>query len=217
MRAFVLLATAGCSEIFGLDAPVLHDAPVAIDGRPDVPASEITLVFQGGAGSSYMDVHDTFIDAANPASTHDNEPRLRWRDTRATLIWFDRIFTSTGIPTNVQIQSASLRVRVDVANEAGDVIESAVAWSDGVTYNTFGPAPGVDDTDLGDVVARVPNTQGMHDVDVTASLARWAVEPATNHGWVIRANPLNGSETTITSTDDGTIAERPRLTVTYVP
>lgn len=214
MRALVLFATAGCGEIFGLDAPILYDAPTTLDHPADAPGTRITVAFQGGV-DGYADVHDTYIDGGNPGSMHDNDVRLRWRDTRAALIWFDKIFTSTGIPIDGRIESASLRVRVDIANASADVIESAVAWSDGVTYDTFGITPGIDDTDLGAVVATVPAAVGTQDIDVTASLQRWAVEPATNHGWVFRANPPTGSESTIKSTDDGTVTERPRLTVTF--
>ena len=109
---------------------------------------------------------------------------------------------------------ARLQLTSQDAGCSARLVEVAVPWSDGTTFNTFGPAAGIQVTDLGAVVvATLPSVAAEIILDVTSSLQAWSNDPASNLGWMIE--PLGGGDCKIRSGDVGNLDERPRLEVIY--
>jgi hypothetical protein len=224
MRALVplLLSTAACGQLFGLDAPsrlpsdgALPDDQPTLDAPTDA-ASDMrltdamwsTVVFRDA------DVRDTNLDSGTPTTPQDTNTLLRWRlNDRFALVAVDSIFST--IPPGAQIISAMLQLDLNSTNCTSSLQEVAVTWTTGVTYNTFGSAAGVDASDLGPViVASIPTNTPTLIMDVTASVAAWSVAPSMNRGWMF--NPTGGGgDCTAHSVDDTQTAKRPFLTVTY--
>ena len=167
-----------------------------------------TAVFRDAA------VRDTNLDSASPTTPEDTNTPLRWRFTdRFALVSVDSIFST--IPPGAQIISAMLQLDLNSTSCTSSLQEVAVAWTTGVTYNTFGAAAGVDASDLGPViVASVPTDTPTLIMDVTASLGAWSVAPSTNHGWIFKPTG-GGGDCSAHSVDDSQAAKRPFLTVTY--
>jgi hypothetical protein len=59
------------------------------------------------------------------------------------------------------------------------------------------------------------SSTGAHVIDVTASLAAWAANPAANRGWIFRPTGTNGVD--FWSSEHDTLSARPSLTVEYAP
>lgn len=217
----LVVALTGCRGILGLDTPALGvdaagadsgDAPRA-DAAIDVAPGYVSVSFQQGV-SGYGDGHDTYIDSGSPNATRGMDSRLRYRvGARWALIWFDGIFATGQVPAGATIQTAQLTVEVDQANCAADLVETTVPWDETVTYNTFGPSPGVDTADLGATVATVAQMQGAQTLNVTASVSAWSADPATNHGWILV--PGAGADSQISSNEDGVPSSRPHLVVVF--
>ncbi|HSD87549.1 MAG TPA: DNRLRE domain-containing protein [Kofleriaceae bacterium] len=226
--ALLLLASSACSQIFGLDSPqgvIPGDAP-RMDGIADTAAIDasgdgavaVTVSFQQGS-NAYASAQDTWLDGVNPNQTRDGDTQLRWNDTlRSALIQYNAIFGSTAgrIPQQATIQSASLSIFMSQANCTGSVREVAIGWVDTVTYNTFGALAGVDMSDLGPVVNPTPTVTNQSSIDVTSSLVKWRADPTTNNGWIF-VGTGGGGDCVARSSEDGTVANRPMLTVTYLP
>jgi len=223
MRTIALvLALSGCSLYFGdddgggddykplPDAGRLLDAPVIVDA-----GGFGTLMFQQGV-NNYSDAHDTYLDKTSANTAHSTEARLLWRqnDMQVALIRFDGLFAPSRIPLGAKITSATLMFNVDASTTATmrDVI---IPWTDITTYNSFGPAPGVDASDLGASVASLAINNGMATVTVTDSVARWSTAPNLNYGWIILATPTGAIAGSAISSDDPNLAARPRLVVSF--
>ena len=113
------------------------------------------------------------------------------------------------------IQSATLSYVVSDTGNAASLHEVVVAWAESVTYNTFGGTPGVQANEYGALVGTAGGAAtGPQSVDVTASLAAWAQNPAANRGWIFRPTGTNGVD--FRSSEYGTVSQRPSLTVRYV-
>lgn len=172
---------------------------------------------QGVAG--YGAVIDTYLDGGGPNQSRNTNPDLRWKeDSRYALIRFDEVIGDDAVPSDATIVSATLNLTVsNPCGAAGHVSEVAIPWDAGVTFNTFGLAPGVDPSDVGVAIGDAPFVAGPSDIDVTASLARWA-DGAPNRGWIIAGDPLGGAgDCAVRSSEDGLLENRPLLTVTFVP
>jgi hypothetical protein len=214
----LLLVGTGCSRLLGLDPPALRSDAALDDARGDVAPDVhidalVTIAIRQGV-DGYGDAHDTYLDAGSPGAARDGDNQVRWRDgARYALIWFDQIITDARVPRGATIVSASLELIVDQSNTVGSVSEVNIAWTDGVTFSTFGPSGGIDPGDIGTSVGTITDSLGLHVVDVTASLAAWSIDPTKNHGWIIAGN--GGTDSSARSSESGVITERPRLIVTY--
>jgi hypothetical protein len=226
--ALLLLASSACSQIFGLDSPqvVIPTDAARMDGVVDTPPIDasadgsvgVTISFQQGT-NAYASAQDTWIDGGAPNQIKDGDSQMRWNATqRSGLIQFNAIFGSMAgrIPQQATIESARLSIYMNQANCTGDVREVAIAWLDTVTYNTFGATAGVDASDLGPVVNPTPTVTNTTTIDVTSSLIKWGADPTTNNGWIF-VGTGGGGDCIARSSEDGIIANRPMLTVTYLP
>ena len=166
---------------------------VSSPGRAD------TLLFQEGA-FAYSNTTDTWLQGASGSADHDGATVLEWDGADAgaenfMLLRFDEVFgTQPGQiqPTDV-ITSATLTYQVINPGDPASVNEVTVDWSppSPTTFDSFGGDPGVQSDEYGGLVATAPGGLGSHDIDVTSSIAAWAVNPALNRGWVFR--PTGGA------------------------
>jgi hypothetical protein len=224
VRAYlILLASTGCSQIFGIEAPQRLDGAVADTAQDDAPAdvaARVTATFQNGVGG-YISARDTWIDSGAPNLSHDRDSPLRIRDPdRWSMLAFADIFGDAAgqIPPTATIESAHLEVYLANNNCEASVAQILVPWVATVTYNTFGPTPGAQMTeDFSSPFAVLPTAMlGKISLDVTTSLTAWQTAPQSNNGWLFV--PTGGlTDCTVRSSDENQPLMRPLLSVTYVP
>ena len=226
MRAvLILLASTGCSQIFGIEAPQRLDGAVTDsldehrDASPDI-ANRMMATFQQGV-DGYTGARDTWIDSGAPNISRENDSPLRIRSAdRWSMIAFGSLFgtAATQIPPMATIENAQLEFVLANNNCQVSLAEIVVQWADTVTYNTFGPTPGPQMTeDFSTPFAVVPTTTiGKASIDVTDSLETWHSAPDSNNGWLFV--PTGGAnDCTVRSSDENQAQLRPLLSVTYVP
>jgi hypothetical protein len=186
------------------------------------------VMFQEGAGS-YAGTADTFIQE-NPADTNNdngNLDALRWDDDDPNgsandayaLLRFGNLF-GTGanqIPVRAVIDSATLTYTVFDQGDSGELHEALISWDESVSWNAFGGDPGAsaDEYDPTSVAATPGTPIGAFDVDVTGSVQAWALDPASNHGWIVL--PTGADGVGLRSSEYATKGQRPKLSVEYLP
>ncbi len=209
-----LVLAAGCGRV---NFDPLGDGAIA-DGLP------ITLVFRDGL-DGYTGTVDTYLDLGAPDADRHLVETFLWHDDTPTtssqqhgLLRFDAIFGPGAIPAGATIRSAELALVIFDAcgGSAGSVSETTREWASTVTWNTFGPTPGVQPDDLRTTVAAAPMLDGRNVVDVTASLAAWAADPTRNNGWIFSPFAMNGDACGVRSSEVIDELSRPELTVTFV-
>lgn len=196
----------------------LTDAAVDMMVMPD---AVITMTFQDGVGG-YTQTADTYLDGASPTTTRGTDTNVRWRyestKERSGLVRFDGIFGAGAIPTTATIMSATLTVNVENNNATGIVSEPAIPWDEAtVTFDTFGADPGVDAGDINTVnLGQAPTMNGSRTIDVKSSIDKWRMDPTKNYGWIFIPTAAGGAgDSSITSSEGLTMANRPKLSVTY--
>lgn len=224
MRAvLILLASTGCSQIFGLEAPQRFDAAVADTTQADAPRDAgmpMTVTFQNDV-AGYTSARDTWLDANGPNVSRQNDSPLRIRNAdRWALLAFADLTgpAATQIPPSATIVSARLDIVLAATNCQASLADVLVAWPEAVTYNTFGPTPGPQVTeDFATPFAPLPTaTPGPVSIDVTNSVKAWQTAPQSNNGWVFV--PTGGTtDCTIRSSKENQAQLRPLLSITYVP
>ncbi|MBI2913817.1 MAG: DNRLRE domain-containing protein, partial [Chloroflexi bacterium] len=125
-------------------------------------------------------------------------------------------FDLSSIPAGSTVQSATLTLCISTV-KAGRVHELRVVTSSWVeTTVTWNSQPTVSGTVTGTIV--VPAAQGCVDWTVTADVQAW-VDGAANYGWRIndQNETTNSGDTKYRSRENGTVAQRPKLEVTYTP
>ncbi|MCA9291807.1 MAG: metallophosphoesterase family protein, partial [Phycisphaerales bacterium] len=196
-------------------ATTLAPAATAIALAATTLARAETVVFQAGGPNGATS--DTWIAQAQPGTSHGGLSTVEWDGSDGgganhALVRFDAIFgTGTGqIAPSDEITAATLEYHVVNVGSEGIVNEVRVDWAEGVTWNTFGAAPGVQPDDYGTEVGAAVGNSGWRSVDVRASLVKWAQDPASNRGWIIRPTGSDGVEFT---SSEGASSSRVRLVV----
>ncbi len=226
----LLLLLCGCRRLLGFesvqDTPPDGPAPPPIDAidapSVDAPidAAMVMRTFRQGV-DGYQGVVDTYIQSGD-TTRNDADSQVRWGKDRSTLIKFDLFSAtdSTRIPPGATIASATLSLVIPNNNAGPTMVFDVVSAWDGTTISdTFGPAPGIDleDYDSTQVVASLDGSEtGVTDLDVTSSLQRWA-SGTTNEGWIVLPNAGGGGDATARSSEDGSLDQRPLLTVAFTP
>ncbi len=180
------------------------------------------VMFQNGV-DSYSGTQDTFLQEDVPANVNGALDNWEWDGEDGTsgtpntgLLRFDNIFGAGPgqIPFGSTIDSATLTLVVidpSVAPEA-DIHESLSDWDQATeSFTSFGGAAGLTAA-TGPFVALGPLVNGSADIDVTASVQAWS-DGTANFGWLFIPNATNG--VIVNSSEFATIADRPKLTVTY--
>lgn len=182
-------------------------------GQPDT----VLVSFQQGI-NGYASTVDTFLDSQNPNTSNAAATTLivDQNPLRHILLRFDDIFGADPgkIPPGASILSATLTI--NVTNESVGVGASLYrmlqTWNDTDTWNTWGNGiqnNGIEAATTADTSGN--SGTGLFSLNVTTSLAAWASNPGSNHGWAWLP-PAQDNSWQFNSAEGGT---PPRLEVLY--
>ena len=177
--------------------------------------------------SGYSGTQDTFLEEENPNTSREdnslvmieNDPGQRQHG----LLRFDSIFGNGAgqIPFGSIINSASVTVNVTNESSSGVVIglyRMLITWPETATWNSMTNGIQRDDVEaMSTLDAQVadPSASGPQVITgLAAALQSWSYG-AANNGWAIIFDDDDGWD--ISSSDTGTIANRPLLTVDWTP
>ena len=189
-----------------------------------------TLTFQEGDGKGTpSETDDAYLREASPTSNFSTGTfiNIDGSPLRHAVLKFPNIFGSgpNQIPLGSSITSATLTL--EVTNTAGDHpsvwqiteswVESQVSWDNRSTGPTVTWSdPGVDGTTSHKATKEgdfPTSSTGFQSLSVTTSVQNWS-DGEANEGWVFTNNsPANGID--LSSSEHGTPANRPKLSVTY--
>jgi hypothetical protein len=188
------------------------------------PAESVTVTFREGAGG-YVGSQDTYVNSGSPAVSFGASATVLIDNNGPVqgLIRFDGIIGNGAgqIPPGSTINSASITFDV-VDNAAVNAIigfhRMLAAWTEASTWNSLVGGVSTNDVEAqsaADAAVADPNSMGSEVVaDLAATVQAWA-SGATNYGWVIISNQNN--DWGFRSSENGTAALRPLLTVDYTP
>jgi len=189
-----------------------------------------TLVFQEGAllpgGGPYTGTQDTEIEATYPTVAFGSKVSVRtdlayFEAETQGLLRFDGIFGALPdrIPPGSTITSAVLTLEVFNSSNVPigiiSVYRMTTAWSESSTWDSLagGVQVGSETVAVADD-AHTTEQIASTSFDVLPSLQAWA-SGARNSGWVLLNDGTDGME--FWSSEYGTLAARPMLTVTFAP
>jgi hypothetical protein len=193
-----------------------------------------TVSFQNGAQptTSYAGNLDTYLSQNNTTSNYGgattllvdgDDPGGSGKDKRALLKW-----DVSAIPSTKTVTSASITVNVsDVSSQAYELYQLKRAWTEGsATWNNYASgtawqvagADGSNDrstTVLGTIAAA---STGFYTINLNTSgvalVQGWVNGSISNQG-VILLDAANSNGLDFRSSEYSTVANRPKLTVTY--
>ncbi|MGE4620347.1 MAG: DNRLRE domain-containing protein [Planctomycetota bacterium] len=183
-------------------------------------AGSDTLTFQAGVFPN-SGTTDTWLQGSSGNANQDTSTVLEWDGEdlggqNFLLLRFDEIFGT--LPGQIQptdvIVSATLTYSCIDPGDVASVNEVLVDWSppSPTTFNNFGGDPGVQTDEFGAPLGIASGAVGVHSLNVTSSIASWALNPSLNRGWIFRPTQgTNGAQ--IHSSEAGQLTERPLLTV----
>jgi len=194
-------------------------------GTPTGPTSE-TATFQEDV-DGYVGTQDTFLQEAAPDNANGDELWFEWDSAdpdgdelqqNLGLIRFDNIVGA--IPAGSQIVSATLTYTVFNPGQDGDVREMLVDWDEGDSLNSLCSGECLEGTHYGaaSIATAVADPVDTYSVDVTSSVQDW-INGSINHGWIILPPDTfaAGGGVQVRSSEYGTAAERPKLTIRFNP
>ena len=191
----------------------------------------VTVSFQNGVlpTSSYAGNTDSSIKQATATTNFGNATTLEADgddgsgvDKSALLRW-----TLSGIPAGSIVQSASITLNnINESNNTYNVHEvrrawneSQVTWQNAATGAPWATAGALGATDRGAIVGTATGPVGTTTINLNAAgvaLVQQWVNGGANAGVVI-AHATNTNGIDFASSEDATLANRPRLNITYLP
>jgi hypothetical protein len=224
------LGVTGAGACSGYDPEQTHeDENIAQLEQP--LGSSMSLSFQNGAlpSSAYAGNTDATIKQANPTTNYGNATTLEADgddgggvDKSVLLQW-----SVSAIPAGSVVQSASITLRVtNATNNVYNLYEvrrswneSQVTWNNAVSGAPWATAGAQGSTDRGAVVGTVTGAVGTRTITLNSAgiaLVQSWVNGGTNAG-VIIASTTNPDGIDFASSENGTVANRPKLNVTFQP
>ncbi|MBK7680529.1 MAG: DNRLRE domain-containing protein [Chitinophagaceae bacterium] len=201
----------------------LSSAYTTIECVTTMSSGPVTVSFQDGV-NSYTGTRDTYTWQASPVLPRGSEITFiqdidppPTPDERRSLLRFDL----SSIPVGSTIQSAELQFYINTEGQGFNMHRMLVPWDEAtVTYASIGNRHfATDNTDAqSSVNANWPGVDtyvGSITVPVPASTIQdWINGTLTNNGWLmIATHPDDGQQ--LRSREHTTVADRPKLTVTY--
>jgi hypothetical protein len=199
------------------------DDVVVTVGSPPVTAS-----FQNGVlpSAGYTGMVDTMLRSNKPANNSGNATKLTVDgspDTVSLLRW-----DLSSLPAGATVQSASITFYIhDASTGSYELYGMNRAWTENQAHWTQAAtgsawqipgAAGAADRDTTVLGSITPTTIGFHTLPLNAAglavLAGWLNDPATNHGLAL-LDDLVGDSAGFHSSEHSTLANRPKLTLTY--
>nr|WP_246356982.1 DNRLRE domain-containing protein [Pyxidicoccus fallax] len=237
-RRLALLLVPGVLAACGVPESSDGDSPHTVtEQQQGALASDVTVSFQQGVSpsASYAGVTDTWLQENLPSTNVGADALLRMDldypagsgQAANALLRFDL----REIPAGATVRSVQLTFHVTnrtggegyflyTAGRAWN--EAEATWARASAASTWS-APGARGaTDRGSTVlgTLLPTVTGTHTVTLgaqgLAAVQQWVNNPTSNHGFVLDAlTNMDGLD--LASSEAATLAQRPRLTVTYTP
>lgn len=208
--------------VFACTAPLWADQSISFrQGEQGYAGTVDTWVNEDSPNSSYGNDGTKWVD--------DDVPNSIFSDYRGqALLRFDGIFSDTAIPPGSTIVSATLEVHVveDIDtpfwNPYVDVHPIVRAWDEGSSWNSLDGGLS-EPQDLAPRWASFngdnePEDNSIKVIGVTGLVQAWS-DGQPNWGWAFLPEVIDGNDDgiEIASSEWGTVAQRPKLTVTFIP
>jgi hypothetical protein len=228
-----VLVAAGATSAVSCSAydPGNPDDPEQIGELEQNLGAAVTVSFQNGVlpNSAYAGNTDSSIKQAAATTNFGNATKLEADgddgsgvDKSALLRW-----TLSGIPAGSIVQSASITLQnINESNNTYNVYEvrrawneSQVTWQNTATGTPWATAGAMGAADRGAIVGTATGPVGTTMINLNAAgvaLVQQWVNGGTNAGVVI-AHATNTNGIDFASSEDATLANRPRLNITYLP
>ena len=198
---------------------------------PQPTATPITVLLQQGQ-AGYSGARDASLHSWYPASNFGAAPTLALRTTNSAnaALRFD-LSSLAGFNAAAEILDARLELfAVSQSNSAAQTLtaytllrtwdEDGITWigpRTGETWQTPGASGAADRSNSVLAVAQTAGVGAWINLDLTAAVAQWAVNPASNNGVLISASGATQVEWAYASAQAAAAAQRPKLTITYRP
>ncbi|TAK34684.1 MAG: DUF4347 domain-containing protein, partial [Lysobacteraceae bacterium] len=178
-----------------------------------------TATFQQGV-SSYTGTQDTYITSGAPSTANGagTELVLTGNTGQQMLLRFDNLIAGSGgsIPVGSTITSATLQLRITQDGTGQGYLNRILTsnWDESSTWNSLGSGislDGVEASSSSDGSNDLSSNNSYTTFTVTSTVQAWA-NGASNLGWVLYTD---GNEWSVASSENGTSAYRPLLTINY--
>ena len=198
---------------------------------PSSGGTPTTVTFRQGQ-NGYTGATDSYIRSDDPNDNFGGSGGVQidssGGNTRRGLFRWD----TSSIPATATVTAASLVLDSGGNGTTHTIYPLLKSWTEnGVTWNSTGTGPwsssGADATggsnpDQGTTpLAITTGGGGVRTTDLNpagvAVVQGWVSNPANNFGLIIRSPSSSNATTTYDSSENGTVATRPGLVVTYVP
>ncbi|WP_338264561.1 DNRLRE domain-containing protein [Corallococcus caeni] len=228
MKSLPLLLAVACGDVPSSDA----DALSTVDSALEAPVT-VSFQEQVSPSAAYTGASDTTLSENSPTLNLGTDGLIRLdRDyptgsgkTSNGLLRFD----VSAIPANATVQAVRLtfNVRNSTTGEGYFVYAAGRAWTEGQATWTLAAtgspwsgagASGSADRGSTSFATLLPGATGSYGVDLNAAgisaVQGWVANAGTNQGFVLDA-PTNLDGLELDSSEAATLANRPKLTVTY--
>lgn len=189
-------------------------------------AAPVLQTYQQGDTSGYSGTEDTFLWLNQPATDQSSLGVIHFNggagpDIGHGLLRFSGIFgNGTGqVPVGSTIDEAELVLTVQNAGGTVNLHRLLMPFAESDTWNGSFGGNGVQADDIEAALTATasfgtPISPPAVTLDVTADVAAWAADPSQHYGWaLLQANNNAGN---FFSSEDGTLANRPFLSITFV-
>lgn len=228
LKSLPLLLAVACGDVPSSDA----DALSTVDSALEAPVT-VSFQEQVSPSAAYTGASDTTLSENSPTLNLGTDGLIRLdRDyptgsgkTSNGLLRFD----VSAIPANATVQAVRLtfNVRNSTTGEGYFVYAAGRAWTEGQATWTLAAtgspwsgagASGSADRGSTSFATLLPGATGSYGVDLNAAgisaVQGWVANAGTNQGFVLDA-PTNLDGLELDSSEAATLANRPKLTVTY--
>ncbi|MGH6649067.1 DUF4347 domain-containing protein, partial [Aquabacterium sp.] len=187
-----------------------------------------TTSFQDGTGG-YTSTTDTFLELLGPANNNSADTtlsagRATTQNGFQTLVKFEDIIGASAgqIPQGSVITSVTLTMYMTSSptftNPTFSLYRMLAAWTDTSTYASMGD--GIDGAEYKFSADQTITDSGAKsytfasNAAMIATVQAWVNNPSSNQGWYLFCDD-NSSQASFASAENATVANRPKLSVTY--
>ncbi|RZL01887.1 MAG: DUF4347 domain-containing protein, partial [Rubrivivax sp.] len=187
-----------------------------------------TTSFQDGTGG-YTGTTDTFLELLGPTNNNSADTtlsagRATTQNGFQTLVKFEDIIGASAgqIPQGSVITSVTLTMYMTSSptftNPTFSLYRMLAAWTDTSTYTSMGD--GIDGAEYKFSADQTINDSGAKsytfasNAAMIATVQAWVNNPSSNQGWYLFCDD-NSSQASFASAENATVANRPKLSVTY--
>jgi len=217
--------TATSTSVPPTATPTATATTVAPTPTPGGAGTTLTLQQGGNGYAGCEDTHVYLYDANNLDNYTKATFMVGYRQQNAGLMRFDL----SPVPYGATVSSATLQlygtgwsganISVSPYVILRPVVMSQATWNQAATGNLWALA-GCNDTatDRRATAESTVATSGLYkwySLDVTGVVQQWVNGTLPNNGWLLRQSASTNASFNFASADNGTLAQRPKLVVTY--